>query len=54
MLVFGLEVEVGVAPPSWATTDLVDPGTRGVVEDGMRIGYDPERISGRLADSCRP
>jgi hypothetical protein len=41
-----LEVEVGVAEPAWAATDPVDPGTRQVVIDGMRILHDPD---GRLA-----
>jgi uncharacterized protein len=30
----GLEVEFGFAPPTWAETDPVDPGTAGVVSDG--------------------
>jgi uncharacterized protein len=42
----GLEVEVGIAEPAWAATDPVDPGTRRVVTDGLRILHDPE---GRLA-----
>ena len=37
----GLEVEVGVGRSSWAATSPVDPGTRGVVGDGMRVLYDP-------------
>ena len=44
----GLEVEVGIAAPSWAATDPVDPGTRRVVEEGMRIIYDPEELLTRL------
>jgi uncharacterized protein len=42
----GLEVEVGIAEPSWAATDPVDPGTRRVVTDGLGILHDPD---GRLA-----
>jgi hypothetical protein len=42
----GLEVEVGLTEPAWAATDPVDPGTRRVVTDGMRILHDPD---GRLA-----
>jgi predicted nucleotidyltransferase len=42
----GLEVEVGIAEPAWAATDPVDPGTRRVVTDGLRILHDPD---GRLA-----
>jgi GrpB-like predicted nucleotidyltransferase (UPF0157 family) len=41
-----LEVEVGVTEPGWAATDPLDPGTRRVVSDGMRILHDPD---GRLA-----
>lgn len=36
----GLEVEFGIAKPSWATIDPVDPGTRRVVTDGCRVWYD--------------
>jgi predicted nucleotidyltransferase len=49
----GLEVEVGVAPLAWATTDPVDWGTRRVVEDGMYIIHDPREFLSRLADGCR-
>lgn len=49
----GLEVEVGVASPSWAATDPVDPGTREVVEDGISTVYDPEGDLARLLDICR-
>lgn len=47
----GLEVEVGIAPPSWASTDPVDGGTRRVVADGMSILYDLEGLLVRLADA---
>ncbi len=30
----GLEIEFGFAPPNWAETDPVDPGTASVVSDG--------------------
>ena len=33
----GLEVELGVASPSWAVTDPVDEGTRRVVADGVSV-----------------
>jgi uncharacterized protein len=46
----GLEVEVGVTGPGWAATDPVDPGTRRVVSDGLRILHDPD---GRLAALAR-
>ncbi|MDQ4107018.1 MAG: nucleotidyltransferase domain-containing protein [Actinomycetota bacterium] len=48
----GLEVEVGIAPPSWGATDPVDPGTRRVVEDGISIVYDPDGLLIRLLDAC--
>ncbi len=47
------EVEVGVAPPSWAATDPVDPGTRNVAGDGMSILYDPRGLLEQLAEACR-
>jgi hypothetical protein len=40
-------------PPSWASTDLVDEGTRRVVENGLSIVHDPERILARLTEACR-
>ena len=49
----GPEVEVGVAPPSWAATDPVDPGTRNVVREGMTILYDPRGLLEQLAEACR-
>lgn len=49
----GLELEVGVVLPSWAATDPVDPGTRRVVTDGMRILHDPEGRFAGLALACR-
>lgn len=49
----GLEVEAGIAPPSWASTDPVDPGTRGVVRDGFRVVYDPEGLPACLVEACR-
>ena len=48
----GLEVELGVAPPSWAATDPVDEGTRRVVADGVSIVYDPKGVLARLLDAC--
>jgi uncharacterized protein len=49
----GLEVEAGIAPPSWAATDPVDPGTRNVVRDGFRILHDPEGLLARLVGASR-
>lgn len=49
----GLEVEAGIAPPSWTATEPVDPGTRNVVRDGFRVLYDPEGLLARLVEACR-
>jgi hypothetical protein len=43
----GLEVELGVAPSSWAATKPVDGGAARVVRGGFRILFDP---IGTLAD----
>ncbi len=52
----GLDVELVVAPPSWAATDPVDEGTRRVVAEGVSEGvsvvYDPEGSLARLLDVC--
>ena len=44
----GLEVEFGIADPSWASVPL-DPGTRRVISDGAQILYDPV---GLFAKAC--
>jgi predicted nucleotidyltransferase len=48
----GLEVEVGVGEPGWASVDPVDPGTRRVVTDGARILHDPRGALGALLVAC--
>jgi len=40
----GLELEVGIAEPSWASVVPVDPETRRVVANGFRILHDPHRL----------
>jgi hypothetical protein len=45
----GLEVEYGIANPSWAQPPL-DPGTAEVVEGGRRILHDPQGLLARLAN----
>jgi hypothetical protein len=47
-----LEVELVVAPPSWAATDLVDEGTRRVVTDGVSVVYDPKGVLAGLLGAC--
>lgn len=44
----GLEVEFDFAPPSWASTDPVDPGTARVVSGGCRPIHDPHGSIDRL------
>ena len=48
----GLEDELGVAPPSWASIDPLDEGTRQVVTDGVAVLYDPEGLLAQLVDTC--
>jgi hypothetical protein len=50
----GLELELGVTSPEWASTDPVDPGTARVVRDGFRILYDPTGLLARLEAIVRP
>jgi hypothetical protein len=49
----GFEVEVGVAPLSWANTDPVDAGTFRVINDGHRIVHDPDGALANLSIACR-
>lgn len=48
----GLEVDVGVGEPSWASTTPVNPGTRRVVSDGMRVLHDPDGLLRALVAAC--
>lgn len=48
----GLEVEVGIVPPSWAATDPVDASTRSVVRDGFWVLHDPNGLLARLMEAC--
>jgi RimJ/RimL family protein N-acetyltransferase len=48
----GLEVEIGITATDWARTDPVDPGTRRVVTDGMRVLHDPARLLAELLRAC--
>jgi hypothetical protein len=43
----GLEVELGLAPPSWASLPA-DAGTARVVAEGFRVLLDPEGLLTRL------
>jgi hypothetical protein len=44
----GEEVEMSFVSPAWAGTSPVDPGTRRVASDGMRVLHDPQGLLGRL------
>lgn len=44
----GAEVEVSFVPPSWASVDPIDPITRRVAGNGMRVVHDPTGLLGRL------
>lgn len=44
----GAEVEVSFVPPDWASVDPVDPATRRVVADGLRVVHDRDGLLGRL------
>ncbi len=48
----GLELDVGVGTPAWASAGPLDAGTLQVVADGMRALYDPEGLLAAVAASC--
>jgi uncharacterized protein len=50
----GVEVEFGITDRKWAGTGPVDPGTRRVISDGIRVLYDPEGMLGSLLMVCLP
>jgi uncharacterized protein len=49
----GTEIEFSFGSPSWASVDLIDPGTFRVVSDGCQILYDPKDLLGKLIDKIR-
>ena len=44
LLPSGLELEVGIVEPAWASVVPLDPSTRRVVEEGFRILHDPHGL----------
>lgn len=44
----GLEADVGIGRPTWASTTPLDPGTLRVVRDGFRVVYDPRGLLAAL------
>jgi len=49
----GLHVELGVAPPSWADTNPLDPGTARVLADGLQIVHDPQDLLAQARDAVQ-
>lgn len=49
----GLELDVAIGGPRWASIDPLDSGTARVVREGMRIVHDPEGVLARLRDAVR-
>ena len=51
----GLELDVGIGSPRWASVDPLDSGTARVVSEGCRIIHDPEGLLARLRSAvARP
>jgi hypothetical protein len=44
----GAEIEVSFVPTQWASVEPVDPVTRRVAGNGMRVVHDPDGLLGRL------
>jgi uncharacterized protein len=50
----GLEVEVGVAPPAWASADPPDPSTCAHIGGGGLVAvHDPDSVLARLIGACQ-
>jgi hypothetical protein len=49
-----VDIEIGLAPLSWADTDPVDAGTARVVREGFSIVFDPHGTLAGLADVVEP
>jgi hypothetical protein len=47
----GLELDVGIGSPRWASVKPLDGGTARVAREGLRIVYDPERLLARLREA---
>lgn len=50
----GLEVEINIGSPGWASIDPLDAGTRRVVTDGARALHDPTGALDSLIHACQP
>jgi hypothetical protein len=49
----GLEIDVGIATPAWASTSPVDAGTANVVADGLVSLHDPDGLLHALVAAVR-
>jgi predicted nucleotidyltransferase len=50
----GLEVELGVAPPAWASADPPDPSICAHIRDGSLVAlHDPDGVLARLIEACQ-
>lgn len=49
----GFNIEFGFAPPAWAATDPIDPGTADVVRDGCEPLYDPDQAGAHVIEAVR-
>lgn len=46
----GLEIDLGIGSPAWASTTPIDPGTARVVSSGMTALHDPMSLLRALQD----
>lgn len=53
-LASGLELDIGIGTPRWASRNPLDPGTARVVAEGLRIIHDPKGLLARLRDAVSP
>lgn len=53
LLTDGREIELSVAPLSWACVSPLDPGTEEVLRGGLRPLYDPQGHLARLVSADR-
>ena len=47
----GIEIDVGIVSPTWASTDPLDEGTRRVAIEGLVALHDPEGLLKSLRDA---
>jgi RimJ/RimL family protein N-acetyltransferase/predicted nucleotidyltransferase len=47
----GLELDLGIGSPHWASVEPLDAGTARVAREALRVVYDPERLLARLREA---